>query len=93
MSISAGFIKRPIGTGLLAAGIFMLGTVAYFLLPVASLPSVDFPAVFINLGHGQNGFLTAGLFGAALLALPARPVSSGLPPAARAHRLRRQSHW
>jgi hypothetical protein len=33
--------------------------------------------VFINLGHGQNGFLSAGLFGAALLALPARPILSG----------------
>jgi hypothetical protein len=37
-----------------------------------------FPAVFINLGHGQNGLLTAGLFGAALLALPARPIASGV---------------
>ncbi len=43
-------------------------------LPIAA----GFPAVFINLGHGQNGFLTAGLFGAALLALPARPVVSGV---------------
>src|SRR6201992_438824 len=43
-------------------------------LPVAAA----FPAVFINLGHGQNGFLTAGLFGAALLALPQRPVLSGI---------------
>jgi alpha-1,2-mannosyltransferase len=43
-------------------------------LPVAA----GFPAVFINLGHGQNGFLTAGLFGAALLTLPARPVTAGV---------------
>lgn len=43
-------------------------------LPIAA----GFPAVFINLGHGQNGLLTAGLFGAALLALPARPVLSGV---------------
>jgi alpha-1,2-mannosyltransferase len=43
-------------------------------LPVAAA----FPAVFINLGHGQNGFLTAGLFGAALLTLPARPVMAGV---------------
>jgi hypothetical protein len=43
-------------------------------LPVAAA----FPAVFINLGHGQNGFLSAGLFGAALLALPARPILSGV---------------
>jgi alpha-1,2-mannosyltransferase len=43
-------------------------------LPIAA----GFPAVFVNLGHGQNGFLTAGLFGAALLALPTRPVVSGV---------------
>jgi hypothetical protein len=43
-------------------------------LPVAA----GFPGVFINLGHGQNGFLTAGLFGAALLALPTGPVLSGV---------------
>jgi alpha-1,2-mannosyltransferase len=43
-------------------------------LPIAA----GFPAVFINLGHGQNGFLTAGLFGAALLALATRPIVSGV---------------
>ena len=48
MNVSAPFIRRPIGTILLALGIFMVGVVAYFLLPVAALPSVDFPAVFIN---------------------------------------------
>ena len=32
-----------------------------------------FPAVFVNLGHGHNGFLTAALFGAALLQLDRRP--------------------
>jgi alpha-1,2-mannosyltransferase len=43
-------------------------------LPVA----LAFPAVFINLGHGQNGFLTTGLFGAALLALAHRPALAGV---------------
>ena len=42
-------------------------------LPVAAA----FPAVFINLGHGQNGFLTAGLLGAALVTLE-QPALSGL---------------
>ena len=42
-------------------------------LPVAAA----FPAVFINLGHGQNGFLTAGLLGAALVTLE-QPILSGL---------------
>jgi alpha-1,2-mannosyltransferase len=39
--------------------------------------AAGFPAVLINLGHGQNGFLTAGLFGSALLALPTRPLLAG----------------
>ena len=48
MNVSALFIRRPIGTALLAIGVFLLGAVAYVLLPVASLPGIDFPAVFIN---------------------------------------------
>jgi hypothetical protein len=38
---------------------------------------IGFPAVFVNLGHGHNGFLTAALFGAALLQLERKPVLSG----------------
>jgi alpha-1,2-mannosyltransferase len=37
-----------------------------------------FPAAFVNLGHGQNGFLTAGLLGAALVTLQRRPLLSGV---------------
>jgi alpha-1,2-mannosyltransferase len=43
-------------------------------LPVAAA----FPAVFINLGHGQNGFLSAALFGGALILLPRLPISAGI---------------
>jgi len=43
-------------------------------LPLA----LAFPAVLINLGHGQNGFLTAGLFGFALVALERRPLLAGV---------------
>jgi alpha-1,2-mannosyltransferase len=50
------------------------GAIAHIWLPVAAA----FPAVFINLGHGQNGFLTAALLGAALVALPKRPILSGI---------------
>ena len=42
------------------------------------LLAVAYPAVFINLGHGHNGFLTAGLIGAALLQLDRRPWLAGV---------------
>ena len=48
MSISAPFIKRPVGTTLLAVALFLIGSVAYVFLPVASLPAVDFPIIGIS---------------------------------------------
>jgi alpha-1,2-mannosyltransferase len=42
------------------------------------LLALAFPAVFINIGHGHNGFLTAALIGAALLTLDRRPILSGI---------------
>ncbi|MHB8519742.1 MAG: efflux RND transporter permease subunit [Limisphaerales bacterium] len=47
MSISAPFIRRPVGTSLLAIGLLALGAQAYRLLPVASIPRVDFPMVSV----------------------------------------------
>src|SRR6202522_1280954 len=48
MSISAPFIRRPIGTSLLAAALLFSGILAFNLLPVASLPRVDFPVISIG---------------------------------------------
>jgi hypothetical protein len=42
------------------------------------LLALAFPAVFINLGHGHNGFLTAALFGGALTQLDRRPALAGI---------------
>jgi hypothetical protein len=42
------------------------------------LLALAFPAVFINLGHGHNGFLTAALFTGALIQLEKRPVLAGI---------------
>lgn len=42
------------------------------------LLALAFPAVLINVGHGQNGFLTAALMGGALVALPGRPALAGV---------------
>ncbi|HWE46548.1 MAG TPA: efflux RND transporter permease subunit [Caulobacteraceae bacterium] len=48
MNISAGFIKRPVATSLIAAALFVFGCVAFFMLPVAALPEVDFPTIQVN---------------------------------------------
>jgi hypothetical protein len=42
------------------------------------MPIFAFPAVLTNLGHGQNGFLPAVLFGAGALWLEERPILAGL---------------
>ena len=48
MNICEPFIRRPIGTVLLAFGLFLLGAVAYTGLPVASLPNVDLPVIRVS---------------------------------------------
>jgi hydrophobic/amphiphilic exporter-1 (mainly G- bacteria), HAE1 family len=47
-SFSSPFIRYPIGTSLLMAGILFVGLVAYPLLPVAPLPQVDFPTIQLS---------------------------------------------
>jgi len=44
-NLSRPFIERPKATLLLVAGFFLLGVVAYFQLPISSLPDVDFPTI------------------------------------------------
>lgn len=51
MNVSRVFIERPIGTTLLAVGLFLLGLVAYDKLPVASLPSIEFPTIRVNVSR------------------------------------------
>lgn len=46
--------------------------------PETLLVAAAFPAVFVNIGHGQNGFLTAALLGGALHWLDRRPWLAGL---------------
>jgi alpha-1,2-mannosyltransferase len=55
-----------------AVGLSPVGRGEIFLLALA------FPAVLINIGHGQNGFLTAALLGGALVALDRRPLIAGI---------------
>src|ERR1700761_3103727 len=50
MHLSAPFIKRPVATSLLALALLLAGSVAYSVLPVASLPDVDFPVIGVGAG-------------------------------------------
>ncbi len=48
MNISAPFIKRPVATTLLTIGVALCGAAAFALLPVAPLPRIDVPAIFVS---------------------------------------------
>ncbi len=50
MNASAPFIKRPIGTILIALGLLISGIVADRMLPVAAVPNIPLPA-FVVLAH------------------------------------------
>jgi hypothetical protein len=61
--------RRPVGVGVDVAS------------PLSSrwlLLALAFPAVFVNIGHGHNGFLTAALLGFALVQLDRRPLLAGI---------------
>ncbi|MGQ3075993.1 MAG: efflux RND transporter permease subunit, partial [Ferrovibrionaceae bacterium] len=42
------FIRRPIGSVMLAVGIVLVGLLAWRLLPVSPLPRVDFPVIQVR---------------------------------------------
>jgi multidrug efflux pump len=48
MNPSEPFIRRPVATTLLTFGIALAGAIAYFKLPVAPLPQVDFPTISVQ---------------------------------------------
>jgi len=48
MSGLAGLIQRRVGLCLLALGVMLVGSFAYFQLPVAPLPTVDFPTIQVT---------------------------------------------
>ncbi|MEO8716664.1 MAG: efflux RND transporter permease subunit [Burkholderiales bacterium] len=48
MNLSEIFVRRPVMTVLLMAGILIFGIVGYRLLPVSSLPNVDFPTIQVR---------------------------------------------
>jgi multidrug efflux pump len=48
MNLSAPFVRRPVGTVLLTIWIALAGIAAFFQLPVASLPQVDYPVISVS---------------------------------------------
>ena len=48
MNVSEPFIHRPIATSLLMAGVLLMGFLGYTLLPISSLPPVDFPTIQVT---------------------------------------------
>ena len=80
---AAGLALLPYGWALVTWMAFTL--LAYLLVMRSILPRPEtvlvvlaFPAVYINLGHGQNGFLTAALLGGGLVLLDRRSVVAGV---------------
>lgn len=80
---AAALALLPYGWALFA---WMTLTLPVYVMAVRSITphkeaiilALAFPAVLVNLGHGQNGFLTAGLLGGALVLLQNRPVQAGI---------------
>jgi multidrug efflux pump len=67
MSVSSPFIFRPIATSLLGVAILLGGILGYALLPVASLPQVDFPTIQVTTQlPGANAETIASLVTAPL---------------------------
>jgi hydrophobe/amphiphile efflux-1 (HAE1) family protein len=48
VSISEPFIRRPVATSLMMAGVILLGVLGYKLLPISALPTVDFPTIEVT---------------------------------------------
>jgi multidrug efflux pump len=48
MNLSTPFVRRPVATTLLTAGLMLAGVGAFFVLPVAPLPQVDFPVIAVT---------------------------------------------
>src|SRR5882672_1372924 len=48
MSLTAVFVNRPVATTLLTIGIALAGGAAFFQLPVAPLPQVDYPTISVR---------------------------------------------
>ncbi|AWV08520.1 efflux RND transporter permease subunit [Marilutibacter maris] len=62
MSFSTIFIRRPVATALLMAGVLLLGFLGYRQLPVAALPEIDAPSLVVTTQYpGANATTMAAL--------------------------------
>ncbi|TAL31704.1 MAG: DUF2029 domain-containing protein [Alphaproteobacteria bacterium] len=83
LMIAAGLALLPYGWAL---ALWVFATLPAYLAAIrailpgreAMMAALAFPGVFVTMGHGQNGFLTAGLFGGALVLLEKRPYVAGV---------------
>ncbi|MBV8566394.1 MAG: DUF2029 domain-containing protein [Methylobacteriaceae bacterium] len=87
LAIAAVFALFPYALALI---LWQLGTLPLYLATVDAIlrglaprgpvivAALAFPAVFVNLGHGHNGFLTAGLLAGGLILLPKRSLIAGV---------------
>ena len=82
MNFSRPFIERPIGTTLLAIGLFLIGAAAYVSLPVASLPSIEFPTINVvaTLPGGDPETMAARVAAPSLRRNHPACVTGPLPP-------------
>jgi hypothetical protein len=89
--IAGALAKMPYGLSLLVWQASTLALYLFAIWTIVSAPAsrvagrgdwlllaIAFPAVLINVGHGQNGFLTAALLGGALVCLDRRPLIAGI---------------
>lgn len=49
MNISAPFIKRPVMTTLAMVAILFTGLICYYLLPISSMPNVNYPVINVKI--------------------------------------------
>ena len=55
MNLSGPFVRRPIGTALLAIGLFAAGVACYLRLSVAALPELSIPVIFVSAAQSGAG--------------------------------------
>ena len=93
MNVSAPFIKRPVGTSLLAAALLIAGILAFNFLPVAPLPQVEFPVIQVQAGLPGASPETMASAVATPLERQFGRIAGALAPRRRLGRTHGNHHW